>query len=345
MQMSESAVIPTTVLVEAVNIAKRAGLNYRGWLSRAGLTPEQLTDPQALVSFRQANSFLTDVVRAFPDRAIGLEAGSRDTFLAMGVLGLAMRSAPSLGTAMAIGMELHQVSGSLMDLTTEQLRPGIVSVVAVERFPAPEILPFLCEEMFASILTSIRAVFVAHPITPVATEFAYAPTRTAREYERFFACPVRFNARANHLDFDEDDLRRPLPTHDPSTHAVALAACRDLASRLQPTHQLVMQVELLLRANLSSPLTMDALAHQLNVTSRTLRRQLAAIGESFSTIHDRVRSDYARHLVRETTLAMTEISSRVGYSDPREFRRAYVRWSGASPSADRQAHTESSMDE
>ena len=76
-------------------------------------------------------------------------------------------------------------------------------------------------------------------------------------------------------------------------------------------------------------------AESLYLTERTLRRQLAAAGESFAAIRDRVREKRATLLLAESTLSVGAIAAEVGFSEPREFRRAYRRWTGRPPSATR----------
>lgn len=152
-----TASIPTSVLVNVVDVAERANLPVDRWLTAAGLGEIQLRSPEARVSFRQAADFLRRAVRAMPDRGLGIEVGSRDMYLSFGVLALAVRSSETLSAAMDVGLELHQTTGSLMDIDVQFL-DGISALRALERSPEPVILPFLCEELFCSILVMIRSV-------------------------------------------------------------------------------------------------------------------------------------------------------------------------------------------
>ncbi|WP_238997521.1 helix-turn-helix transcriptional regulator [Mycolicibacterium sp. CBMA 361] len=91
----------------------------------------------------------------------------------------------------------------------------------------------------------------------------------------------------------------------------------------------------MLRDSLRDPLTMAQIAKRLGITDRTLRRRLGAGGQQFAALRDKVRSERARYLVRETTLPIHAIAAEVGFTDPREFRRAYRKWTGHPPTHDR----------
>ena len=73
------------------------------------------------------------------------------------------------------------------------------------------------------------------------------------------------------------------------------------------------------------------MADSLYRSERTLRRQLAEEGASFTRIHDRVRCERALELLRDPRLTVAQVGSQVGFGDVREFRRAFKRWTGRTP--------------
>ena len=91
----------------------------------------------------------------------------------------------------------------------------------------------------------------------------------------------------------------------------------------------------LLGANLAADPKLAAIAARLHVSERTLRRQLSQEGTSFHAIHDRLRIERALALLQEPKTSIAAVGAQVGFRDPREFRRAFKRWTGAPPSAAR----------
>ena len=83
------------------------------------------------------------------------------------------------------------------------------------------------------------------------------------------------------------------------------------------------------------PPRLAELCRSVGVSERTLRRQLSQEGTSFHAIHDRLRIERALALLQEPKLSIAAVGAQVGFRDPREFRRAFKRWTGATPSAAR----------
>ncbi len=328
------AVIPPTVLGGVVEIGQREGHPIASWFDGTGLDPAQLVlSGPAKVSFRQSAVVLRRALRAMPDRPLGMRVGGRDVLLSMGMLGVAMRSSGTIADAVALGLELHQAAGSLLDLEIESF--GAERAVRLtERLPEPELVAFLCEELLCSMVVLFRSLLGAR-WSPTCVELAYPAPSYSPEYRRFFGCPVRFGADANRMIFPAALLAGRVSTHHEPTRAIAIEACRRLLDLDGTRPDVVVAVEALLNRNLRTPLSMAEAAQHLHVTERTLRRQLTAAGESFSRVRDRVRARRATFLLRESATRIDVIAGEVGFGSAREFRRAYIRWTGQAPSTTR----------
>jgi AraC-like DNA-binding protein len=62
---------------------------------------------------------------------------------------------------------------------------------------------------------------------------------------------------------------------------------------------------------------------------------LKAEGVTFEQLLDRVRRRAAIRMIREERLPVKDVAFRLGFSDPAAFSRAFKRWTGASPGANR----------
>jgi AraC-like DNA-binding protein len=80
----------------------------------------------------------------------------------------------------------------------------------------------------------------------------------------------------------------------------------------------------------------DYVAQKLHMTSRTLRRRLAAEGSSYQQILADVRYALAREYLATSSLPLEEIASMLGYSSPGNFTYAFKRWHGSPPRQYRQ---------
>jgi AraC-like DNA-binding protein len=239
---------------------------------------------------------------------------------------------------MFAGIAHHKICGCLLDLGFETVGEQAVALVARPLFGDVELQPFFCEELFASCLMIAREL-VGPALYPLRVELAYPRPAYAAEYAALFGCEVRFGAAQNRLLIETRWLAHPLPGYNPLTAKQALALC---AQQLtpdggEPHQEIVAAVERLLRSRLRQPPKLNDVARTLNLSERSLRRRLAESGRIFREIHDRVRAERALQLLQAGVLSVAEVGSEVGFSDPREFRRAFKRWTGMAPQDARHA--------
>lgn len=323
-------VIATNILAALANEADALDIDCRRWFSGLGLSREQINDASVRVSYRQARLVLKRALRTLPGSNLGLSVGRRQTIGNFGVLGLAMMTAPSFGEALALSIEHHTITGSLVDLDIEPVDDEHIAIVLRQRHPDPDLLPFLCEELFSSSLMVCRTL-VGEAFRPKRLELSYPAPDYAEEYVALFQSVVRFGARQNRAIIESRWLAQRMPSYNPISHQQAMAVCRAQSAAVAPSTEITDSVERLLRRDIGRNPTLGQVAETLHLTERTLRRQLTAAGQGFRELQDRVRSDHACELLRRPELTVADVGTAVGFRDVREFRRAFKRWTGVAP--------------
>ena len=101
----------------------------------------------------------------------------------------------------------------------------------------------------------------------------------------------------------------------------------------------VIRIKRRLAANKGPFPSLEKVAQEFNVSSRTLRRRLANGATTFQSITDQVRQDLAVNYLTSTKLSVGEIAFFLGYNDPSNFGRAFKKWLGVSPATYRENHS------
>lgn len=91
-------------------------------------------------------------------------------------------------------------------------------------------------------------------------------------------------------------------------------------------------VEVLQRRIGKSPLSIDHIAQELNLSKRTLQRRLQQQNISFAQLRDQVRFHYSIDYLIHETLSIDAISTALDFSDRTSFTNAFKRWTNLSPS-------------
>ncbi|MES2489697.1 MAG: helix-turn-helix transcriptional regulator, partial [Pseudomonadota bacterium] len=132
-------------------------------------------------------------------------------------------------------------------------------------------------------------------------------------------------------------LDRPLDSAFPALHQQAEYRVEQRLAQLPRKAGLLADIEQALSAQprlLGQGI--EQVATILELHPRTLQRRLREQGEGFAELQARVRYRIACEALRDSTEDIESISERLGFSDRRSFTRAFVRWSGVSPSIFRQ---------
>jgi AraC-like DNA-binding protein len=333
-----AAEFPSNKLLYLMQLADAHGVDSTPWFAGLALDREQIADPALRVSYRQASTFIRRALEALDVPDAGLRIGREGTIGGFGLLGLAMMTSRTFGESMQSGIRYHKICGCLLDLSFEAVGEQAVALVATPQFGDLELLPFFCEELFASS-TMIARELVGPELRPLRVEFSYPQPAYVADYVDLFQCELVFNAEHNRMILDARWLGHALPGYNPLTAKQALALCAQQRTPDggEPHQEVVAAVERLLRSQLREPPRLTDVARALNLSERSLRRKLAESGRIFREIHDRVRAERALQLLQAGTLSVAEIGGEVGFEDPREFRRAFKRWTGIAPQEARRA--------
>jgi AraC-like DNA-binding protein len=298
-----------------------------------GFNVTDLSNPECRVSFRQVGEVIRRAVKLAPRPDLGLHIGASSTITSLGLVGYAMLTSPTLGDAVAVGISMQNHAGSMLhfDLLRE---PAIISIRATGRFHEPDIEMFLVEDAFGTFLR-IAQVLVGETFRPSTVALSYAPPAYGAKYDQTFRCPVLFGAKDSMFSCDANWAERAIATYDALTHRQVLEFLQMKASQEHPTLDLIESIERIIRRDFRHAPVFASVAAQLSVSNRTLRRRLAESGLSYQDILDAARRRRALTLLANASLSMDEIAFEVGFSDARNFRRAFKRWTGTAPRAAR----------
>ena len=99
---------------------------------------------------------------------------------------------------------------------------------------------------------------------------------------------------------------------------------------------MVAQVREILHTQAQDTRSADTLARLLNLSVRTLHRQLKEEGTSLQTLKDEVRRERALELLHRSRQPIKQVAAAVGFLNEKSFIRAFKGWTGETPAAFRQ---------
>jgi AraC-like DNA-binding protein len=326
-----AGLVPPLVLHDLLAVGRALGLDTARWLRRTGLDARSLELGGPGVAWSDGIALVGEAVRDARHVPLGLRVAKRESLSSYGLLGFAILSAPTLRDALEVGIRHHRLAGSLTDPDVELTADEVRIRLAMRPGTPTAVVPFLCEEMFGGMLVCLRSLLGAE-FAPMRAAFPYSEPRHATEYAEVFRCPLRFGSARCSMAFPRAWLDRPLQTGNAISFAHAVELCERVgAPRHDGEDALRGVIGRLIGLDLSSPPALAEIGRRLGLSPRTIRRRLEDEGTSYRELVRTARLAEADRLLR-AGLGIRDVSDRLGFSEPREFRRAFKRALGVPPS-------------
>ena len=160
-------------------------------------------------------------------------------------------------------------------------------------------------------------------------------------YPLMFPGPVFFGQGPTQLVFDARYLDLPLRRDEKALQHMLQRALTLTVLQYRRDRLLVPQVRQALWAHPQETHSAKTLAPMLNLSPRSLHRQLQEEGISLQFLKDQVRRDRAMELLQRTAKPVKQVAQAAGFQDEKSFMRAFKHWTGQTPAAFRDARHKS----
>ncbi len=152
-------------------------------------------------------------------------------------------------------------------------------------------------------------------------------------YRRLFQCPLHFGQKDDEVSIGGAWLERRPRYPDLFTYSQIAEICDEFLKHLPHTTGVAAAIRRrLFEKCLTNVPKVEAMARDLSMHVRTLRRRLESQGTTYSRIVAEVRQALAINYLCKSSMSIDEIAHRLGYSDASNFRHAFVRWMKTTPS-------------
>ncbi|MFU5003740.1 AraC family transcriptional regulator [Pseudomonas paraeruginosa] len=282
----------------------------------------------SLYSGHRWQRLLSCAAAALKDPCLGLHLGQRISPSHLGVLGYALSASSDLGTALVRWQQYERLISHVAQMEVHVSG----DLVVIEWNGAPEPLGALVDETaMTSIVQFARVITNQEPSLSEVSFFNKRP-QDIQPYLTYFRCPVLFEQPVSRLCFQASELKIPLRQPDDALLRMMEQQAQDLLAALPVMDDLEHILrQAIARLARSGEISIERVAGDMHMTSRTLHRRLACMGLQFRTLRDDTLRRLAEDYLRDLRLSLGEVSWLLGYSEHSAFTRAFRRWTGQSP--------------
>jgi len=252
-----------------------------------------------------------------------------------GMLARASLSAPDLGVALKRWCRHHALLADdiLLKLV---ITADSAAIVIEERTDLGRHGPRSREFCLLHVLRNIHGLacwYTDSRIPLQDSRFPFGPPPHAQAYALMFSGPLHFGAVQAEIRFDARYLALPLRRDEKALQQMLLRALPLTVLQYRRDRLLVQQVRQALVENTARAHNAEAVAALLNISARTLHRQLREEGASLQQLKDEVRLERATNLLHRTDKPVKQVAAAAGFRNEKSFIRAFRSWTGDSPGA------------
>jgi AraC-like DNA-binding protein len=286
-------------------------------------------DPQTSISRAEWLSLLALLGELTGDENLALKIGAGFQFRHLGLAGHVLINCATLGEAGRLVVRYNRLMG---DVGNSRVIVRGAQAEDIFQWPEPEPPPVALEQLWAAATATLGRWLSGRDDLAWQAHFRFAAPQDQTDYLRIFRQPPRFGARETKLVFPASVLDLPIATGNPELRALAEAQAASALRALDSEPELLRRTRQLIGQRLGSEhASLDAIAVQLGMSSRTLHRRLAEAGCNFRELVDSARRTRAEALLRAPTVALAEIAFMLGYGEQSSFQHAFKRWTGQTP--------------
>lgn len=326
--MSEHS-LPGGYVLYSVELVKRWRVTAEELLEGSGLDLDALADPRTRVPIPTIVYVLERARALTGERTYGYYLGVQMRVSAHGYLGAAARSARTMREAIDLTIRFMPVVTTALSLRLE-IAGGDAALIVDEHADFGRERDTV---LLATLIGIWQIGLAMSGVDPSGHADLALPEPDYLPELLRVAPRVRFRQPATRLFFDVTKLDVPYGLADPVALQLATDACERILSSRKGESPATARVRGLVMHVKGNELSLEHVAAALGVSTRTLKRQLAAEGSSFSALIDEERRARATFLLGSPDVSLKEVAGRLGYANLSNFTRAFVRWTGQTPTA------------
>ena len=314
-------------LTDYEHVARSVGLDPFRMLRMAKLPAKVLDDPNSMISVDSVGWLLEESARLSGQEAFGLLLAETRSLGNLGMLALLIREEPTLRAAVQSCVRYMRLHNAGVQLRLDDAGEKVLLHVGMQGHGVSR----QAIEMSTGIALRTLRMLTRDTFRPVRVSFTHERPASLAVHRRVLGTAIAFSQECNAIVCRTRDLDMPIPAADPALNReVRRWLDRQLADLPdEPTQRARQIVRMLLPSGLCS---VDQVARHLGTHRRTLHRQLAAEGESVTTIMNAVRVELAPEYLANSKRKLYEVADLLGFSTAAHFSRWFRSQFGKTPS-------------
>ena len=303
--------VRSAVLTNYAEVARRAGLDPSAMIRSVGLSQDCLVERDLKIPTSSVRRLLEDSAARSGVENFGLRMAETRRLSILGPLGMAARDAATLREVLDILMQHMRLHNESLLLHIEET--GGIATIRQDLLVRERGSMRQSVELSLGALVRILRIFLPDAWSPRRVCFVHQSPVDLSLHRSLFGSALAFGCEFDAMLCRSADLDTPIAASDPVMAGYARRQLEHAMRLAKPSIEREVQqlVLILLPAGRCS---VDQVARHLNVDRRTVHRQLASSGLTFSALVNQTRVDLSTRYLQHPGHSLGEIAALLGFS-------------------------------
>ncbi len=296
-----------------------------------------LENESNLLNFSQILPLIEKLKALYPQKCVGLYVGHSQTLSTWGRAGFAILTRKTLYDAISVGLKYQRATVMLVNLKYKFI-DNRHSEVLIKAIPGNEDSLAFCFESTLASLLSIYTQLTNQTINVLSIDVGYElSTQSIAEYNNYFACEINLNCKETVVHFELPENTN-MAMFDIANSKMFLQQLIERNDEIK-SDNLIYNIKSKISRGDGKFYSQTQISDEFNMSTSLLSKRLSELDISYRELLDAAKQKVAiKHLTSSHQMKMFEVAFLSGYSDLSNFRKAFLRWQGMSPSDFKKIH-------
>lgn len=314
--------------------AEKNQISFEDLLKQAGIVAREETPDLTIAEEEQLIKALVNKTHcAF---STGFSVGLSYEAVDMGMLGIASLTCHNLESTLGMCTRYFEKAFHFTELEMKQEPLGTRLRITPIQGVSVSLSEYLIGRDIGIFSALLKKVLGTKPHEFIEIGFALPFRSAMHRIGHMFGVTVRFKQSHNYILFDPSLLKTHMPMPNRETR-MALEQAMERHLSVMNQNGLLPLLKRLLRTDLSQMPSMESVAQKLNMSSRTLSRQIEKEGTTWRRLITDIKLNAACDLLTTSEKSLRSIAQETGFSGASSLCHSFVREKGCTPNQYRAA--------
>lgn len=300
------------------------GIELDAALREPGFSPGESTIP-----FAEVQRLMRSMIEGGCGGALGLEVGASIGVSSHGLLGTAMSHARNLDQCLSLVADYHRTRAQIVDIQYEK-GEDIACIEITPKTPWGNVETCLYDSILALLFNVVRFA-IGKKSEQCVIEYPYPAPEWCELYAKHMPAHHVFDREMAKIRFPVSFASIPCVGSDPAYVDLTTDQLESQVSQFLDQQLVSAKIRNLVKTTNNYKLSLDEAAQALAISKSTLNRRLHQEGETFKSVLESMKKNYASYLLKKTRYKIDVVSMQLGYDEVANFNRAFKRWFNCTP--------------